>query len=152
MQKRIYLLLDILCIGFWLGSATQGLTADTLNWSTNATVVSADIRDGKLPWLLEQITSATGWRVFVEPDVSHTVSAKFKNLSPGDALRLLLGDLSFALIPEANASPKLFVFRTSMGNATQRVVPTAPLPDHPAGTLPGRGQRRDRSGGTRSRE
>src|SRR5882757_5175941 len=65
--------------------------------------------------------AAAGWKVFVEPGTTHTVSAKFKNLPPGEALRLLLGDLNFALIPETNASPKLFVFRTSQGNATQLV-------------------------------
>src|SRR5205823_11766232 len=57
---------------------------------------------------------------------THIVSAKFKDLPPGEALRLLLGDLNFALVPETNASPRLFVFRTSRQNATQLVtVPKA---------------------------
>src|SRR5207244_1897234 len=94
---------------------------DALTWRTNQNRVSADIKAGDLSELLEQIATATGWKVFVEPDTSHTISAKFKNLPPGEALRLLLGDLNFALIPETNASPKLFVFRTSQGNATQLV-------------------------------
>ena len=99
----------------------NGWTADSLFWRTNSALVSADIRDAKLSWLLEEITTTTGWSVFVEPDVSHLVSAKFKDLPPGEALRLLLGDLNFALIPEAKAPPKLFVFRTMMGSATQQV-------------------------------
>jgi hypothetical protein len=51
------------------------------------------------------------------------VSAKFNDLQPGEALHLLLGDLNFALVPDTNASPKLFVFRTTMKNATQAVRP-----------------------------
>jgi hypothetical protein len=97
--------------------------ADTLNWETNRNRVSADIKAGKLIPLLEQIASATRWHVFVEPDTGRSISAKFTNLPPGEALRLLLGDLSFALVPETNASPKLFVFRTVMKNATQLVRP-----------------------------
>ena len=78
---------------------------------------------GKLIPLLEQIASVTGWHVFVEPDTGRSISAKFSDLPPGEALHLLLGDLSFALVPETNASPKLFVFRTAMKNATQLVRP-----------------------------
>ena len=111
-----------LCAVVWLGLPATGWAADSLNWRTNAALVSADIKAGKLPWLLERVTSATGWQVYVEPGVSHIVSTKFENLPPGQALHLLLGDLSFALVPESSGSPKLFVFRTTIGKATQRVV------------------------------
>lgn len=135
MRLRMFVLLGLVQAGLGL----SGLAADTLVWHTNAALVSADIRAEKLPWLLEKLTSSTGWQVYVEPEVSHTVSAKFKNLAPGEALRLLLGDLNFALIPEHNASPKLFVFRTSMGKATQRVQPAIiPRPILPAWRTRGR--------------
>ena len=104
-------------------TAVPARAADTLNWETNRNRVSADIKSGKLLPLLEQIAAVTRWHVFVEPDTTHTVSAKFSNLPPGEALRLLLGDLNFALVPETNASPKLVVFRTVMKNATQIVRP-----------------------------
>src|SRR5207247_7093663 len=39
----------------------------------------------------------------------------------GDALGLLLGDLNFALVPQTNASPRLFVFHTSLQEATQLI-------------------------------
>src|SRR6266568_1794892 len=111
----------LLCLAFLSFGIFPAVAADTLNWRTNQNRVSADIQYRPLARLLEQITAATGWKVFLEPGTTHTVSAKFKNLPPGEALRLLLGDLNFALIPETNASPKLFVFRTSQGNATQLV-------------------------------
>jgi hypothetical protein len=100
--------------------------ADTLNWETNRNRVSADIKSGKLIPLLEQIASTTGWRIYLEPDTTSTISAKFDRLPPGEALHLLLRDLNFALVPATNASPKLFVFRTTMENATQSVRPANP--------------------------
>jgi hypothetical protein len=88
--------------------------------------VSADIKDGKLLPLLEQIASITGWHVFIEPDTTCTISAKFDRLLPGEALHLLLHDLNFALVPVTNANSKLFVFRSTMQNATQSVRPANP--------------------------
>src|SRR5437867_7522214 len=111
----------LLCLALVCLLAFPAAAADTLNWRTNQNRVSADIQYRPLARLLEQITAATGWKVFVEPGTTHDVSAKFKDLPPGEALHLLLGDLNFALVPETNASPRLFVFRTSQGNATQLV-------------------------------
>ena len=117
--------------GLWLAMvlfpALPARAADTLNWETNRNRVSADIKSGKLLPLLEQIASITGWRVFLEPDTTYAVSAKFDQLPPGEALHLLLRDLNFALVPATNASPKLFVFRTTMQNATQSVRPANPV-------------------------
>ncbi len=132
-----------------LALVINGWTADTLLWRTNSALVSADIKDAKLSWLLEEITTTTRWSIFVEPDVSHVVSAKFKDLPPGEALRLLLGDLNFALIPEANAPPKLFVFRTTMGSATQQVQVANPVRARgPEPDSPGRTRRRERPEGS----
>jgi hypothetical protein len=48
---------------------------------------------------------------------------------------LLLHDLNFALVPATNASSKLFVFRTTMQNATQSVHPAKPVASGPKGKL-----------------
>jgi hypothetical protein len=97
--------------------------AETLRWGTNS--VSADIKSTELKAVLEKIAGVTGWHVFVEPETLHTVSAKFNNVSPGEALHKLLGDVNFFLLPDAK-QPKLYVFRTRMQNATQLVHP-API-------------------------
>jgi hypothetical protein len=94
---------------------------DSFNWNTNQNRVSADIKSSDLLSLLEQIADATHWRVFVEPETLHKVSAKFENLPPGEALRLLLGDVNYALVPATNGASRLFVFRTSRQNATRLV-------------------------------
>jgi hypothetical protein len=99
---------------------------DKLNWNTNSSLVSADIKSTHIFKVLEQIAGVTGWQVFVEPETAHTVSAKFNNLPPGDALHLLLGDVNFALVPQTNTSPRLFVFRTTRERATQLVRPAKP--------------------------
>lgn len=106
--------------------AVPAWSADTLNWDTNRNRVSADIKSGKLLPLLEQVAAATGWHILLEPDATCVVSAKFDRLPPGEALRLLLRDLNFALVPQTNAASRLFVFRTAMQNATQSVRPTNP--------------------------
>ncbi len=93
-----------LAIALLMAAPTRA--ADTLNWETNRNRVTADIKAGKLIPLLEQIASVTGWHVFVEPDRTRTISVKFSNLPPGEALHLLLGDLNFALVPQTNASSK----------------------------------------------
>src|SRR6058998_3648488 len=109
----------LLCLALVWHVGFAAAAADTFTWRTNQNLVSADIQYRPLGRLLEQITAATGWKVFVEPGTTHDVSAKFKDLPPGEALRLLLGDLNFALVPETNASPRLFVFRTAQRNATE---------------------------------
>jgi hypothetical protein len=108
---------SLLCVAFLWIAASSLKAADTLAWGTNT--VSADIRGADLFDTLEKIARATGWRVFVEPEAARKVSVKFKDLPPGEALRKIVGDLNFALVPQTNASPKLLVFRTNMKNATQ---------------------------------
>ena len=97
--------------------------ATTFNWNTNQNLVSADIQSVPVERLLGSIARNTGWQIFLEPNVSHNVSTKFKDLSSGQALRMLLGDLNFALVPQTNGPTHLYVFRTSMGNATRMIRP-----------------------------
>jgi hypothetical protein len=115
--------------------AAPAWAADTLNWDTNRNQVSADIKSGKLLPLLEQIASVTGWQVFLEPDATCAVSAKFDRLPPGEALHLLLRDLNFALVPQINAAARLFVFHTSMRNATRAIRPANLVESGPRGKL-----------------
>src|SRR5436190_3766378 len=113
----------VLWLAVLLCATTSAFAADTLIWQTNQNRVSADIRNGDLQKVLAQIGSATGWRVYLEPDSDHTVSTKFKNIPANEALRLLLGNLNFALLADTNARSKLLVFHTRMEAATQFVRP-----------------------------
>src|SRR5258706_11591657 len=80
----------------FLAAAVPLWASETFNWRTNENRVTADIHSLQLSPLLERIASATSWQVYLEPDTTHIVSTKFKDLAPGEALRLLLGNLNFA--------------------------------------------------------
>ncbi|HYG21395.1 MAG TPA: S8 family serine peptidase [Verrucomicrobiae bacterium] len=103
----------------------QMLAADTLHWNTNNNRVSADIASAPLLRALEGVSHLTGWHVFLESNASRNVSAKFSDLPSGEALRILLGNLNFALVPGSNSPARLYVFHTLQRNATLRVQPGA---------------------------
>jgi Subtilase family len=122
IQRRFGLF--ILALVLALSAAARARTFDTLNWSTNQNRLTADIQTAKLLKVLQQIAATTGWQVFVEPQATNqTVSAKFKELPPAEALRLLLGNLNYALVPEINSSSRLLVFGTTLCAATELVHP-----------------------------
>lgn len=95
---------------------------NVLIWHKAAGTVDASVHHEALLPLLESIALQTGWHVYVEPGSTLDASTKFKNLPSGDALKMLLGDLNFALVPESNSPWRLYVFRTTMKNATQSVT------------------------------
>jgi hypothetical protein len=95
--------------------------AGALDWNRKAGRVDADVDAWPLPRVLETITSATGWQVWVEPGTEHAVTAHFRGVDQADALRRLLGDLNFALLPQKSGPSKLFVYRHSVDAATELV-------------------------------
>jgi hypothetical protein len=101
-----------------------GADTNSIVWRTATGRVSADVHGEPLWPLLEDIAHQTGWHIFVEPDAERNASAKFKDLPSGDALKMLLGDLNFALVPQTNEAPHLYIFRTTMQNATKPVSVT----------------------------
>jgi hypothetical protein len=109
------------------GSAQRAVAApapvNELIWHTNVNRVDARISAWNLATLLEQIGTDTGWEIFVETNTHHTVSAKFQNLPVGEAMKRLLGDVNYALLPQTNGPAKLFVFQTSIHEATQLIKP-----------------------------
>ena len=127
-------------IGFWpirpVSAATApSTTTNTLDWRAGQDKVTADIRNWDVLTLLEHVASATGWQVFLEPGTKYTVSAKFKDRAPGEALRLLIPPLTAVLLPQSNAPPKLCVYRTSVQEATQRIIPVIKKKGHIANEL-----------------
>lgn len=94
---------------------------NVLVWHKDKGTVDAQMRHESLMPLLKSIAGESGWHVYVEPGATLDSSTKFKNLAAGDALKMLLGDLNFALVPESNSPWRLYVFRTAMKNATLSV-------------------------------
>lgn len=114
IRTRAVLLTALLATGM-----AQG--ADSLDWRSGQNRVSASIESWTLPTLLESIGAASGWEIYVEPNTDRPVTARFKNLPVGEALQRLLGSLNFALLPRTNAPARLFIYRTSLQEATQLV-------------------------------
>ncbi|MEJ0089189.1 MAG: S8 family serine peptidase [Limisphaerales bacterium] len=107
--------------------AATAANTNSIIWRSTTDKVSADLHGERLWPLLEDIAHQTGWNIFVEPDTERTVDVKFKDLSSGDALKMLMGDLNFALVPQTNAPARLYVFRTTMKSATRQVRTAKPV-------------------------
>jgi hypothetical protein len=103
----------------WHSQGAQRLTHDR-----SRSVFSAAFQRQTLTNVLEELTRVTGWQVYLEPETRHTVTVSFTNQPTGEALRRLLGPLSYALIPQPGQPPRLMVFRTSVEEATQLIVAT----------------------------
>ena len=71
--------------------------------------------------MLESVVRATGWEVFVEPETGSKVSVTFRDLPKGAALRRLLGDLNYAIIPRPGRADKLIIYATNIRSATKRI-------------------------------
>lgn len=105
-----------------LATAAPARPPGRLDWRPAENKVTADINGWPLDRLLETIAARARWHVFVDPQARHVVNAKFNDLPPGEALRRLLGSLSFALVPASNTPPTLYVFTTSRQAATTRIA------------------------------
>jgi hypothetical protein len=135
------LLRDWLAVGTALGLACQAtLTAlaatDSLVWNKQQKKVDAQIQSWDLQTLLGKLSAATGWQIYLEPGTQQAISVRFKDLSIGEALKRMLGDLNFALLPQTNGPAKLFIFRTSLQEATQLVAEKADVHSHRKGPIP----------------
>src|SRR5687767_6656751 len=115
-QKYVSIALGVLI-------TNAGFSADALKWNVPADRVDAVVETWTVPELLQHVATATGWRIFLDPAISNRIPARFTSKEPGDALRRLLGDYNYALVPETNAPGKLFVFRNSRDQATKAIQP-----------------------------
>jgi thermitase len=119
LRVKIFLLTAALLAATAL-ARTDNAT-NSLVWRTAADSVSADIHGEALWPLLTDIAHQTGWHVFVEPGIDQKMDVKFSQLTSGDALKKLLGDLNFAYVPKTNEADQLYVFATRVEAATRRV-------------------------------
>ena len=90
--------------------SARAADTNSLVWHKAADRVDADIHGEAFGRCWNTSPKQTGWHIFVEPGTTRNASAKFKDLPSGDALRMLLGDLNFALVPQTNAPRMLYVF------------------------------------------
>lgn len=124
---------------FILAGPNLSAASDTLNWNQRKDRVDADVSSWDTFQLLEHVAAATGWQVYLDPNVIQPVSAKFKDLPSGEALHHLLGNVNFAVMPQSNGISRLYVFRTTRAQATRQVraprKPAQPIPNQLVVTL-----------------
>ena len=124
---KLFLFLALALLPVLGGARAAETNSNYLAWHKVAGHVDADIHGEALWPLLEDIAHQTGWHIFVEPGAERNVSTKFKDLPQDDALRMLLGNLNFAFVPQTNGPDFLYVFTTSRENATQPVRVDKPV-------------------------
>jgi hypothetical protein len=119
-MNRLFKFAAVACLAMAV-SITARAQTNVLAWHKDKGTVDANMHHEPLLPLLKSIAGQSGWHVYVEPGATLDSSTKFKNLATGDALKMLLGDLNFALVPKSDSPWRLYVFRTTMKNATQSV-------------------------------
>jgi hypothetical protein len=97
--------------------------ADWLKWDTARDQVDANVETWTVPQMLGRVAAATGWEIYLDPEITDRVPTKFTGKQQGDALRRLLGDYNYALVPSTNAQSRFFVFRNSRAQATRAIDP-----------------------------
>ncbi|MGZ8939926.1 MAG: S8 family serine peptidase, partial [Limisphaerales bacterium] len=103
-------------------SADREELSQHLSWRKNKSA-DARLENLPLPKVLARLSAATGWKILVQPGLDQKVSVQFQNASQGDALKLLLGGLSYALVPQTGGGAKLYVYKTSLSDATALIEP-----------------------------
>ncbi|MBO4715257.1 MAG: S8 family serine peptidase [Verrucomicrobia bacterium] len=93
--------------------------------------LNASIEGAPLKTVLRQLATVTGWKVFMEPGLTRTVSAKFKDLPSHESLPLLFGSLNYALVSDGTHGQRLLVFQKDQKDATEFIRPdlSQPIPN-----------------------
>ncbi len=122
MKRRQFIVTCLLAVVMgWLAPGEAAESGEFLRWRAATGKVDARIRSWGLERLLETISRSSGWEALVEPGVGMRVSATFSDLPRGQALRRLLGDLNYAIIPGLNGVNRLMIYKTDLKAATRRI-------------------------------
>ncbi len=101
---------------------SEAAAADSVVWHPKARTFDMNVRAMGLEQLLGVIKAETGWEVLVEPGLKGRVEVKFRNKSAADAMRFLLGDKRFSLVPRTKGGTRLMVYESNLRGATQKVA------------------------------
>jgi thermitase len=121
MKRISEWLLPLLCVALITSAMPAHASPNiSLKWRAKENLVDADIQKSDLVTILKIIAHETGWKVYVDPGASNSISVKFKDLSGSDALRHLLGNLNYTK-DSTNGVSRLFVYRAVPGTATELI-------------------------------
>src|SRR5687768_16256170 len=121
--RGIWLAALALLLGFSFAfAAAPADKTIALTWRKNKTA-DANLESLPLPKVLSRLSAETSWKVFLQPGLNENISAQFQNASQSEALKLLLGNLSYAFVPQTGGGAKLYVYKTSIADATSLIQP-----------------------------
>lgn len=132
-RSLLGLQLILACLLSWVMS---GVAAPSLVWKKDTDKVSAQIQSAPLEEVLNLMSAATGWEIYIQPETELTVNVKFQDRPASEALKLLLGNLSYAVLPQAEGPSRLLVFRTGINQATELVTPKRDPKDDTSKPIP----------------
>jgi hypothetical protein len=112
-----------LVLGFALAAALPGQVqaANYILWDKERQRVDANVQTWDTTQVLRRIAASTRWQIYLQPGTRQVLPSRFRNLTEGDALRRLLGDLNYAQVLQSNGPPRLYVFRTTRDEATELI-------------------------------
>ncbi len=125
MQMRLHHIILILAFFIIILSAEEqikDLEEINIAWQADGKV-SASIENRPLEKVLQSLSALEKWQILVEPGLKLNVTTRFKNLSQTEALRRLLSDVNFVIIPSKNKNSRMLVYQTSSDKAIKRVIP-----------------------------
>ncbi|MEE2942470.1 MAG: S8/S53 family peptidase [Verrucomicrobiota bacterium] len=96
---------------------------DIFEWRTDGKA-SVQIEQWPLEKVLQSLSDQGLWEILVEPDLQLKVTTRFENLKHPEALRRLLSEVNFAIIPTPGSPSKMLVYKTSSTRAVVRIIPT----------------------------
>ena len=85
--------------------------------------VTASIENQPLEKILQLLSEQEKWQILVEPGLKLNVTTRFKDLTQTEALRRLLNDVNFVIIPSKRNQSKMLVYQTSSDNAVRKITP-----------------------------
>ena len=110
-------------LSFWLllgGISAPGFAAE-LRWNPQTETLDAALNDEPVSEVLLELGRLTKWKIWFEPGLESSVSARFAGLPAHRALRRILGDWHYALLPGKTGGKRLYIYRSSMFSATEEL-------------------------------
>lgn len=117
-QLALVGVMGVLLVFQWMA-----LRGAEVSFARDKQTLTADLRGIPLGDALRLMGERMGWNVFVEPGLeTRRVSTRFTDLTVGESLRRIMGELNYALIRGGGEkTSKLLVYATSASNATQEI-------------------------------
>ncbi len=98
------------------------LPTGRIQWNKDTRKIDANVSGLALSKVLAKLSGSTGWKFFLQPGTDRPLHVKFKKLDRGAALRLMLGDLNYAMVPGLKGVTEIRIYLSQPSAATELVL------------------------------